>query len=168
MAQQSAPGPLCRASDLHALFRGFRAAGGSLTGAVVMTNAGGHPCWVTGTPRSVALLSDGGDSVSVRSRPLDLPTGGGPVQLAPGAALPGFGAPVPEGAAWFLLTWSNWCADTNPDVSSLLVVLPAGGSVTAPLDSVAPTWGADRSTPKCDDARAGSTVTIGRFQAPGT
>jgi hypothetical protein len=159
--------PSCRAADLHGLFRGFRAAGGSLTGAVVLTNGGSGPCTLNGTPPSVTLLDQGGGSVAVKSHAVAVPEDAGTVLLAPGAAMPAFGAAPAPGSAWFVVTWSNWCSDALPAVSSLLVVLPAGGSVVAQPDTTAPIWASGPSAPRCDDARAGSTVTIGRFQAPG-
>jgi Protein of unknown function (DUF4232) len=157
--------PACRASQLKALFRGFNANGGTLTGAVVLIDTGDEPCWLTGTPPSVALLNDGGDTVAVRSRPLAVPVEAGPVELAPGTELPEFGAPPTRGSAWFLVTWTNWCGDAGPGVQSLLVVLPGGGSVAAPLDAAVPTWVVGRTAPRCEDGKAASTVTIGRFQA---
>jgi Protein of unknown function (DUF4232) len=165
--QGTGSNPACRAAELKALFRGFQAAGGSLTGAVVLVNTGRGPCWLAGTPPTVTLLNDDGDSAPVKSRPLALPADAGLVELAPGADLPAFGAPPTKGSAWFLVTWSNWCADAGPSVHSLLVVLPAGGSVSAPLDAAVPSWGmSGMAAPRCDDGRAGSTVTIGRFQTP--
>jgi len=165
--QQSGTQP-CRAADLHGLFRGFRAAGGSLTAAVVLTDAGSTPCQLSGTPPSVTLLDQGGGSVAAKSHAVAVPEDAGAVVLKPGATMPGFGAAPPPGTAWFVVTWSNWCSDTLPAVSSLLVVLPGGGSVVAQPDATAPSWAAGPSAPKCDDARAASTLTIGRFQAPGT
>jgi hypothetical protein len=166
-ASQQAGGPAaCRAADLHGLFRGFRAAGGSLTGAVVLTSAGSIPCMLTGTPPSVSLLDTGG-AVAVKSHALAVPEDAGPVELRPGAAMPAFGAAPAAGSAWFVVTWSNWCSDTVPAVTSLLVVLPAGGTVVAQPDATAPAWASSAGAPRCDDARAGSTVTIGRFQTPG-
>jgi hypothetical protein len=167
-APQAAAGTRCRAADLQALFRGFQGAGGSMTGAVVITNTGSRPCWLDGAPQSVSLLDDGGGTISVRSRPLDLPVGAGAVQLKPGTPLPTFGAPPARGSAWFVVTWSNWCGDASPSVQSLLIVLPAGGSLSAPLDAASGSWGDGRTVPHCDNARAGSTVTISRFQAPAT
>jgi len=156
----------CRASELHALFRGFRPAGGSLTAAVVLTSAGPKPCSLSGTPPSVTLLDESGGSTAVKSHAVALPVGAGSVDLTPGTALPAYGQSPPRGSAWFVVTWSNWCSDAVPAVSSLLVVLPSGGSVVAAPDASAPTWAAGPSAPHCDDARAGSTVTIGAFQAP--
>lgn len=156
----------CRAAALKALFRGFQASGGSLSGAVVLVNAGGRPCWLTGTPPSVTLLNeDGGGAIAVKSRPLALPVNAGEVELAPGGELPGFGAAPAHGSAWFTVTWSNWCGDTTPAVQALLVVLPAGGSVAAPLDTAVPSLVVSPAAPRCDDGRAGSTLAIGRFQA---
>ena len=166
-AQQSGSVPPCRASELHGLFRGFRAAGGSLTAAVVLTSAGSRPCSLTGTPPSVTLLDPNGGSIAVRSHAIAVPEDAGPVQLRPGVAMPAFGAAPAPGSAWFVVTWSNWCSDALPAVSSLLVVMPGGGSVVAQPDTGAPVWAVGPSAPRCDDARAGSTLTIGRFQAPG-
>jgi hypothetical protein len=157
----------CRAADLHAMFRGFRAAGGSLTGAVVLTSAGAAPCMLAGTPPSVSLLDTAGGTVSVRSHALAVPEDAGPVELKPGATMPAFGAAVPAGSTWFVVTWSNWCSDAVPGVTSLLVVLPAGGTVVAQPDPTAPAWAPSPGAPHCDDGRVGSTVTIGRFQTPG-
>ena len=166
LSGQPAGGPAaCRPAELKALFRGFQAAGGSLSGAVVLVDAGHDPCWLTGTPPSVTPLNEDGGAVTVRSRPLALPANAGDVELAPGAPLPGFGAPPAHGSAWFTVTWSNWCGDTIPSVRSLLVVLPAGGSVAAPLDTAVPTLVVGPAAPRCDDGRAASTLTIGRFQA---
>ena len=122
---------------------------------------------LTGTPPSVSLLDGTGGSVAVKSHAVAVPENAGPVELRPGAAMPAFGAAPAAGSAWFVVTWSNWCSDTVPAVTSLLVVLPAGGTVVAQPDTTAPTWASGPSAPHCDDARAGSTVTIGRFQAPG-
>lgn len=157
----------CRASQLHALFRGFRAAGGSLTAAVVLTSTGSRPCTLTGTPPSVTLLDQNGGAIPAKSHAVAVPENAGAVQLAPGAAMPGFGAPPASGSAWFVVTWSNWCSDTQPTVSSLLVVLPGGGSVVAQPDMTAPSWASSPMAPRCDDARTSSTVVIERFQAPG-
>jgi hypothetical protein len=165
-AAQAAQMPTCRASQLHALFRGFRAAGGSLTAAVVVASTGPGPCMVTGTPPSVTLLDGSGGAIPVKSHAVAVPENAGAVELVPGAALPGYGAPPASGSAWFVVTWSNWCSDTLPAVSSLLVVLPGGGSVVAQPDTSAPSSAAGPSAPRCDDARAGSTVEIDRFQAP--
>ena len=157
----------CRAAELHGLFRGFRAAGGSLTAAVVLTTSGSGPCSLTGTPPTVTLLDQSGGSVAVRSHAVGVPEDAGAVELTPGVALPAYGQPPAPGSAWFVVTWSNWCTDALPAVNSLLVLLPTGGSVVAQPDGTAPSWAAGPSAPRCDDSRAGSTVTIGRFQAPG-
>jgi hypothetical protein len=164
-AESSSGQAACRPAELKALFRGFQVAGGSLSGAVVLVDAGHDPCWLTGTPPSVTLLNEDGGAVAVRSRPLALPVDAGDVELTPGAQLPGFGAPPERGSAWFTMTWSNWCGDTTPSVQSLLVVLPAGGSVAAPLDTAVPSLVVGPAAPRCDDGRAGSTLMIGRFQA---
>jgi len=165
-SQQPGSPPACRAADLHGMFRGFRAAGGSLTGAVVLTSAGAVPCVLNGTPPSVSLLDGSGAPVAVKSHAVAVPEDAGPVGLKPGTAMPAFGAAPAAGSAWFVVTWSNWCSDAVPAVTSLLVVLPAGGTVVAQPDATAPSWESAPSAPHCDDARAGSTVTIGRFQAP--
>jgi hypothetical protein len=166
-AQLSDSNPACRATQLKAVFRGFQGAGASRTGAIVLVNTGSQPCWLTGTPRSVTLLDDSGDTVPARARALALPADAGPVELAPGAELPAFGEPPPKGSAWFQVTWSNWCADASPAVQSMLVVLPAGGSLAAPVDAAAAGWGmGETGAPRCDDAHAGSSVTISRFQPP--
>jgi hypothetical protein len=135
---------------------------------VVLTSVGQAPCMLTGTPPSVSLLDSGGGTVAVKSHALAVPEDAGPVELKPGAAMPSFGAAPAAGSAWFVVTWSNWCSDAVPAVTSLLVVLPAGGTVVAQPDATAPAWASGPSAPHCDDARAGSTVTIGRFQTPGT
>jgi hypothetical protein len=162
-----ANGAVCRPAELRTLFRGFQASGASLISAVVVANTAARPCWLSGSPRSATLIDDSGDTVTVRSRPLAVPVDAGPVQLLPGAPLPAFGAPPARGSAWFMLTWTNWCASTIPSVQSLLVVLPAGGSVAAPGDPAVPSWAQGPAAPRCDDRRAGSTVTISQFQAPG-
>jgi hypothetical protein len=166
-AQPAAPAGSCRATDLKGLFRGFQASGGSLTGAVVLVSSGSAPCLLTGTPPSVTLLDANGDPVDVRSHPLDVPANAGPVHLLQGTQLPTFGAPPNRGSAWFVLNWTNWCASATPTVDSLLVVLPGGaGSISTPHDTAIAAWQPGPSTPRCDDAKVGSTVTIGRFQAP--
>ena len=153
----------CLPAELHGLFRGFQAAGDSLTGAVVVVNAGPRSCLLNGSPQSVGLLDDGGGAVPVRQRALDLPPTG-VVELQPGVALPAFGAPPAPGSAWVSVTWSNWCQGTSPVVHATLVVLPAGGSIAAPLDSALPAWAVGPPTPRCVDARGGSSLTFGRFQ----
>lgn len=165
-AQTSSASPTCRPSELRALFRGFQASGGSRIGAVVVVTTGTRPCWLSGTPPSVALLDGGGGSVTVKSHAVAGPPDAGRVELMPGSTLPAFGAPPSRGSAWFVVTWVNWCSDAVPAVTSLLVVLPAGGSMAAPLDAAMPAWAAGPGAPRCEDARAGSTLTIGRFQAP--
>jgi hypothetical protein len=154
---------ICRPGDLHGLFRGFQGAGNSLAGAVVVVDTGPRPCLLNGSPRSVGLLDDGGGTVSVRERALDQPPGGA-VELRPGAALPAFGAPPMHGSAWVSLVWSNWCSSTSPAIRSTLVVLPTGGSIAAPLDSVLPAWAVGPPVPRCADSRAPSSLTFGRFQ----
>jgi hypothetical protein len=166
-AGQAGAPQTCRASELHALFRGFRAAGGSLTAAVVVTSTGARPCVLVGTPPSVTLLDGSGGAIPVKSHAIAVPENAGAVELVPGAALPEFGAPPARGSAWFVVTWSNWCSDALPAVSALLVVLPGGGSVVAQPDATVPSWAAGPSAPHCDDARSGSTIEIERFQAPG-
>lgn len=163
---QSSGTPTCRAAELHGLFRGFRAAGGSLTAAVVLTTTRSAPCTLTGTPPSVTLLDQNGGPVQVKSHALAVPENAGTVQLVPGVAMPAYGSPPASGSAWFVVTWSNWCTDALPAVSSLLVVLPGGGSVVAQPDPTVPSWATAPSAPRCDDSRAGSTVAIERFQAP--
>jgi hypothetical protein len=157
---------VCRPADLHALFRGFQAGGASSTGAVVIVNAGASRCWLQGGPQSVTLVDSGGAQLAVKSRSAATPIDGGSVELLPGAALPTFGAPPAPGSAWFAVTWTNWCSDAIPDVGSLVLVLPSGGTVAAPADPQAPTWEASPAVPRCDDTRAGSLLTAGRFQAP--
>lgn len=156
----------CRPSELRALFRGFRPAGAAVAGAVVVANSGSEPCWLDGSPRSVSLIDDAGDAVMVKEHAVHLPTNGEAVKLTPGAPLPAFGAPPARGSAWFMLTWSNWCSDSVPIVKSLLIVLPAGGSITAPLDTGMPSLVVGPSAPQCPDSHSGSTLTFGRFQAP--
>jgi uncharacterized protein DUF4232 len=153
----------CRPADLHGMFRGFQGAGDSLAGAVVVVNGSSRPCTLDGSPRSIGLLDDGGDGVSVRERALDMPPGG-PVQLDPGVALPAFGAPPAHGSAWLTVTWSNWCSGGTPAVQSMLVVLPGGGSIAAPLDTALPGWAVGPATPRCVDSRGASSLTFGRFQ----
>lgn len=147
------------------MFRGFQAAGQSLIGAVVVTDSGVRACRLEGTPRSISVLDDSGNSVSIRIHALDLPADAGPVRLVPGVAMPTFGAAPVHGSAWIPLTWSNWCAATQPLVRSLLVVLPAGGSIAAPLDTQVPVWAVGPPVPPCIAPRAGSTLSFGRFRA---
>ena len=157
---------MCQPADLQALFRGFHAAGGPLVGPVVLVSTGSTPCWLSGGPQGVVLRDAGGEAVPANVRAADQPAAGNPVALVPGTTMPGFGAPPPHGSAWFLVTWTNWCADTSPDVRSVQVALRGGGSVTAALDDSAPEWAVGPPTPRCDDAKAGSTLTIGRYLAP--
>ncbi len=154
----------CRPAELHGLFRGFQGTGDSLAGAIVVVDTGSRPCTLDGSPRSIGLLDDGGDGVKVKERALDMPPGGGPVQLLPGVALPIFGAPPAHGSAWVSLTWSNWCSDTTPAVHSMLVVLPSGGSIAAPIDEALPDWAVGPPTPRCTDSRGASNLSFGRFQ----
>jgi Protein of unknown function (DUF4232) len=157
---------VCHPAELRAIFRGFQAAGGSLAGAVVVTDVGSGPCWLDGAPRSVSLLDDVGGAVAVKEHGVDLPLNGGTVKLTPGAPLPAFGSPLAAGSAWFSLTWSNWCSDATPAVRALLVVLPNGGSIAVPLDTGIPSWAAGPPTPGCSSSHSGSTLTFGRFQPP--
>jgi Domain of unknown function (DUF4232) len=163
-ARPADSGGSCRPAELQALFRGFQVAGDSLAGALVVVDAGSRPCRLDGSPRSVRLLDDDGDAVTARERALDLPVNGGPVDLAPGAPLPTFGAPPVHGSAWAAVTWSNWCSDASPAIRSVLLVLPGGGSVVAPLDPALPDWAIGPPTPQCADRRAGSSLSFGRFQ----
>ncbi|HKF17025.1 MAG TPA: DUF4232 domain-containing protein [Candidatus Dormibacteraeota bacterium] len=156
----------CRPAELRGIFRGFQGGGGALAGAVVVANVGADPCWLDGSPRSVSLLDGAGGAVTVKEHAVDLPPNGGTVKLTPGAPLPAFGSPLAPGSAWFTLSWSNWCSDASPTVQALLIVLPAGGSITAPIDSGIPSWAAGPATPGCSDSHAGSTLTFGRFQPP--
>ncbi len=156
----------CRPADLRGIFRGFQGAGGSLAGAVVVANVGSDPCWLDGSPRSVSLLDDAGGAVTVKEHAVDLPLNGGTVKLTPGAPLPAFGSPLAAGSAWFSLSWSNWCSRNSPTVQALLIVLPAGGSIAAPIDTAIPSWAAGPATPGCSDSHSGSTLTFGRFQPP--
>jgi hypothetical protein len=156
---------ICRAGDLHAIFRGFQTAGPSLTGAVVVVDAGTGRCWLGAGPQGVTLIDGDGGTMAVKSRGTALAADARSVELLPGAPLPAFGAPPAAGSAWFVVTWTNWCSDATPDVSALVVAL-ADGTVAAPEDPQAPTWVAGPLVPRCDDAHAGSAVTIGRFQAP--
>lgn len=163
----SAPGAAtCHAADLRAIFRGFEAAGGSLTGAVVVTEVGSDTCSLDGSPRSVGMLDDDGGIVPVKGHALDVPLNGGPVTLTPRAPLPAFGSPPAAGSAWFALSWSNWCSTDSPTVLSLLIVLPAGGSIAAPLDANIPSWAVGPPMPQCSDAHSQSTLSYGRFQPP--
>lgn len=156
----------CRPGDIRALFRGFRPAGAAVAGAVVVTNSGYEPCWLEGSPRSVSLIDEAGEAVMVKEHAVDLPANATAVKLTPGAPLPAFGAPPARGSAWFTVTWSNWCSENVPIVQSLLIVLPAGGSITAPLDAGIPSLVVGPSAPQCPDSHSGSTLTFGRFQAP--
>lgn len=156
----------CRPADLRGIFRGFQGAGGSLAGAVVVANIGSDPCWLDGSPRSVSLLDDAGGAVTVKEHAVDLPLNGGTVKLMPGAPLPAFGSALASGSAWFTLSWSNWCSDASPTIQALLIVLPAGGSITAPIDTGIPSWAAGPPTPGCSDSHLASTLTFGRFQPP--
>lgn len=160
-------GSACRPTELKALFRGFQAVGDSLSGAVVVTDIGSRPCWLNGSPQSISLLGAGGDAVSVKQRPLDVPPNGKAAELLPGVPPPEFGAPPVHGSAWMSVIWSNWCSDSSPSVRSLLIVLPAGGSIAAPLDTAAPAWAVGPPAPRCADNRAGSTLSYGRFQPAG-
>jgi hypothetical protein len=153
----------CRPGELRALFRGFQSSKGALAGAVVVTASGSRPCWVGGTPRNVSLLDDGGDTVSVRVKPVSAPSGGETVLLSPGVPLPTFGAPPSHGSAWLSVTWSNWCSDASPTIGSVLIVLPAGGSIPAPVDAAAG-WAAGPPSPRCANPKTGSTLSFGRFQ----
>jgi hypothetical protein len=150
---------------VHAVFRGFQASGASLSGALVVTDAGATACHLDGAPQSVTLLDDSGTALAVKVRALDLPPNGGPVELQPGVAMPTFGAPPVHGSAWVSLTWSNWCKTALPAVRSMLVVLPAGGSVAAPLDTAIPSWAVGPPAPQCSVPSAASLLSYGRFQA---
>ncbi len=130
----------------------------------MVIDGGSDPCTLDGSPRSVSILDDEGDTVVVREHALDVPLNGGAVTLTPGAPLPAFGSPLAAGSAWFSLSWSNWCSDEVPSVRSLLIVLPAGGSITAPIDANIPSWAIGPPTPRCADSHSGSTLSFGRFQ----
>jgi hypothetical protein len=154
----------CRPSELQGLFRGFQDSGASLSGALVVTDSGTRDCWLDGAPQSLRLLDEAGQAVSIRVRALDLPASAGPVKLAPGVAMPFYGAPPLQGSAWVSMTWSNWCAATQPAVRSILVVLPSGGSMAAPVDPDLPSWAIGPPAPRCSSPAAGSSLTYGRFQ----
>jgi len=155
----------CLPTELRAMFRGFQATGASLIGAVVVTDSGARACRLEGAPRSISVLDDSGNPLSVKVHALDVPADAGPVGLIPGVAMPTFGAAPVHGSAWIPLTWTNWCAATQPVVRSLLIVLPAGGSITAPLDTQVPVWAVGPPAPHCIAPGAGSTLSFGRFRA---
>ncbi len=162
--QPAAEQAACRAADLSAVFRGFQASGASLAGAVVVVNAGAGRCRLRGPVQSVAMRDADGSAVAARSRPPDA-SDAASVALPPGTSLPVFGASPPAGSAWFVVTWTNWCAGATPAVGSLVVGLAGGDSLTAPLDAGLPSWALGPPAPRCDDARAGSGLAAGRLQA---
>jgi hypothetical protein len=154
----------CQPGELRALFRGFQSSKGALAGAVVVTTSGSRACWVGGTPRNVSLLDDGGDTLSVNVKPLPASSGSETVVLSPGVPLPTFGAPPSHGSAWLSVTWTNWCSDASPTIGSVLIVLPRGGSIPAPVDAAAAGWAAGPPSPRCANPKTGSTLSFGRFQ----
>ena len=156
----------CRPTELRAVFRGFTAVGDSVVAAVVVVDKSDRACWLEGSTRSVSLLDDDGAQVSVKQHAVDLPQNLGAVRLEPGTALPSFGARPPAGSAWFTLTWSNWCKQDKPAVQALLIVLPAGGSITAPLDAALPGWATGPLAPRCPNSHAASLLSFGRFRPP--
>jgi hypothetical protein len=153
----------CRPGELRALFRGFQSSKGALAGAVVVAASGSRACWVGGAPRNVSLLDDGGGTLSVNVKPLPASPGSETVVLRPGVPLPTFGAPPTHGSAWLSMTWSNWCSDASPTIGSVVIVLPGGGSIPAPVDTAAAGW-AGPPSPRCANPKTGSTLSFGRFQ----
>lgn len=131
---------------------------------MVVADSGARDCWLSGGPQSVGLLNEAGEAVPGRQRP-QAARPATAVRLRQGVALPTFGAPPAQGSAWFSVAWSNWCSAESPDVSSLLIVLPSGGSIAAPLDPTLPTWAAGPPAPRCSEPGSVATVSYGQFQA---
>lgn len=126
-----------------------------MIGFLTVTNVGTHPCVLEGSPRLVELRS--GTSIvkpiTYHGEPSDGSSDpsviAGPVLLEPG------------GAAGAFLWWSNWCATTNPNVTSLIVTLLSGGAlIDAGPTSPGPGIG---GVPRCDVPSAASTFTAYAF-----
>lgn len=146
--------PDCLPSDLTAS-AGWQGGGGQMIGFLTVTNVGTHPCVLEGSPRLVELRS--GTSIvkpiTYHGEPSDGSSDpsviAGPVLLEPG------------GAAGAFLWWSNWCATTNPNVTSLIVTLLSGGAlIDAGPTSPGPGIG---GVPRCDVPSAASTFTAYAF-----
>ena len=146
--------PTCLPSDLTAS-AGWQGATGSMAGGLEVTNVGGHPCVLEGSPRLVQLRANitilkpityHGEATDGSSDPSVI---AGPVLLEPG------------GAAGALVVWSNWCPATILVVTSLVVTLPSGGApIVAGATSPGPGIG---GVPRCDAPSAGSTFTAYAF-----
>ncbi len=146
--------PDCLPADLTAS-AGWQGGGGQMLGSLAVTNVGAHPCVLDGNPRLVDLRS--GKSIvkpiTYHGEPSD---GSGNTSAAAGPVLL-----EPGGAAGAFLWWSNWCGATNPDVTSLSVTLPAGGTpIEAGPTSPGPGIG---GVPRCDVPSAPSTFTAYAF-----
>jgi hypothetical protein len=119
-----------------------------MAGLLVITNAVRRPCVVNGSPRLIRLRSDTTILAPVNYQAEQSTGPGDPL----GSAAPVLLRPGDQAEAFLL--WRNWCQETMPDDTSMLVTLPSGGS-----PDVAIGFG----TPRCDDPTRGSFLSAWAF-----
>jgi hypothetical protein len=138
--------PGCRVGRLRAA-GGWQGAGGTMGGAIWLTNTGTMPCSLSGRP-SIRLLNELGEPLDVQTRDFEDGQANAPVTLEPGV----------ERGAQFAIVWSNWCGSTAP--LTVQVVLPQSHDILRASDQ------GFGSRPRCDNRSVKSFIAIGRFEAP--
>jgi hypothetical protein len=116
-----------------------------MVGGIRFTNITGNPCSIHGVP-DVRLTDGRGFRIDLTQRASTTSTDPGPALLPPGA----------DDAVTIGLQWANWCGPLTQPLT-VRVNLPDGGNVAAVQPD--PSTGF-RGVPPCEDAAAGSTLTL--------
>jgi Protein of unknown function (DUF4232) len=136
--------PRCRVEHLRA-FGSWQGAGGAMGGAIWLTNTGTSPCSVVGRP-GVRLLNTRGEPLDVQNGKFEPYKPDVVVTLEPNI-----------GGAIFTVVWDNWCGSTVP--VTVQVVLPHSRSILRVADE------GFEARPRCDNPRARSFISTGRFES---
>ncbi|MDQ1477017.1 MAG: hypothetical protein QOE62_2246 [Actinomycetota bacterium] len=134
----------CRVEHLRA-FGGWQGAGGTMGGAIWLTNSGTSPCSLVGRP-GLRLLNARGEPLAVRNGKFEAYKPDAVVTLEPGV----------ERGAIFTVVWENWCGSAAP--LTVQLALPHSRSILRVTDE------GFESRPRCDNPRAESFISIGHFE----
>lgn len=143
----------CQADQVSAGLAGWQGATGSMLGGFLIWNTSAEPCRLAGRP-SVAIFDQAGHRLKVTDVPFPS-TAVEPIVLLADQPVPVLNEEAPEGLGTVTVQWFNWCVTSPIEPLSLVITLPSGGVLHAPVVM--------GGTPRCDAPSAGSTMSVGNF-----
>jgi hypothetical protein len=145
----------CRVDQVTAGVAGWQGATGSMLGGFLIWNTSSEPCRLAGRP-AIAIIDHAGHRLEVINVPYPDPSVW-PILLQAHQPAPVIQAEAPGGLVSVMIQWFNWCGAEPAEPLRLAITLPEGGVLNAPVVM--------GGVPRCDEASAGSSISVAPFDA---